>query len=170
MNIQHHVRFASKPATAGNALRLMTLLFLFGTVRLASAQEPAAKASPTDATPVVDTEEPNDPTPGEGVGVLCVDSDGKPVAGAEVYLFQNVAGEPSRYKQFGPYTSDEQGRAKCPRAVVQDGRGHFDRWAYARVPGRLVGIIGRRPGQGRDYRLPRAKPKTSPFGCRRGSQ
>ena len=134
MNIQRHTRSDSKSAAAGDALRLMTLLFLFGTDRLATAQQPTPRVSPTDATPAGETEEPNDAGSGEGVRVLCVDSDGKPVEGAEVYLFQNVVGEPSRYKQFGPYTSDEEGQAKCPRAVVRDGRGHFDRWVYARVP------------------------------------
>jgi thiol-disulfide isomerase/thioredoxin len=76
----------------------------------------------------------------QGVTVMCVNKDGKPVAGAEVHLFQSVVGEPGRYKHFGPFAADDEGLAACPRAVVSDGQGHFDRWAYARIPGRLVGV------------------------------
>ncbi|HWB08074.1 MAG TPA: redoxin domain-containing protein [Pirellulales bacterium] len=76
----------------------------------------------------------------EVVTIFCVDDADKPVEGAEVHLFQSVVGEPSRYKQFGPFVSDAQGRVACPRPVPYDGQGHFDRWVYARVPGRLVGV------------------------------
>lgn len=98
-----------------------------GAFRLCAAEQP----NPSDSSAAAQD---------QAVSALCVDADGKAVAGAEVHLFQNVVGESSRYKHFGPYTSDDEGRVTCPRAVVYDGRGHFDRWAYARVPGRLVGI------------------------------
>jgi thiol-disulfide isomerase/thioredoxin len=97
---------------------------------------------------IATAEEPQANTPKEAsstsqdqtVTILCVDREGKPVVGAEVHLFQAVVGEPSRYKPFGPFVSDDQGRVACPRAVPYDGSGHFDRWVYARLPGRLVGV------------------------------
>jgi hypothetical protein len=82
----------------------------------------------------------DEPKRDEELTVVCVDKDGKPVTGAEVHLFQCVVGEPTRFKHFGPFESDEQGRATCQRTVVYDVQGHFDRWAYAHVTGRLVGV------------------------------
>jgi hypothetical protein len=77
------------------------------------------------------------------VSVRCVDAQGKPVPDAEVFLFQHSGGDKSkdkgRYVQSGPFTSDEQGRALCAEAIFMNERGNFDRWIYARVPGRLVG-------------------------------
>jgi thiol-disulfide isomerase/thioredoxin/protocatechuate 3,4-dioxygenase beta subunit len=81
------------------------------------------------------------PPQDESVVVVCLDGDGKPVAGAEVHFFQGISGKAGPYKYFGPFTSDAEGRASCPRAVFYyDQPGRFDRWAYARVPGRLVGV------------------------------
>lgn len=82
----------------------------------------------------------DDQSTAEKVVATCVDAEGKPVAGAEVHLFQFVgAGEEGRYVQAGPFLSGEDGKATCSEAVTNDG-GTFDRWFYARVPGRLVGV------------------------------
>lgn len=117
------------PATglSRRAGRVAVIFLVSGAFRCCAAEQ----AKPSDSSAAAQD---------QALGLLCVDANGKAVARAEVHLFQNVVGDSSRYKHFGPYTSDEQGRVTCPRAVVYDGRGHFDRWAYACVPGRLVGI------------------------------
>ena len=78
--------------------------------------------------------------PGPPVRVVCVGAAGKPVAGAKVYLFQNTGGENSRYRSFGPFETDAEGRASCDEAVFRNAEGSFDRFVYARLPGRLVGV------------------------------
>lgn len=72
------------------------------------------------------------------VNMVCVNAQGQPVAGAEVYLFQ-YDGAAKRYQQFGPFKSDGQGKAVCTKSVFSNDFGNFDRWIYARIPGRLVG-------------------------------
>lgn len=129
---------------------LAALMLVLGAIRPFSAtpsqaaDEPKANAKANANDPAPRENKPAvasaDTPAAQALSVSCVDKDDKPVAGAEVHLFQSVVAEPARYKHFGPFTSDDQGRITCPRAVVYDGRGHFDRWAYARVSGRLVGI------------------------------
>jgi hypothetical protein len=75
-----------------------------------------------------------------GVSVVCVDAQGEAVIGAEIHLFQSSGGSDRRYLHFGPFTSDEQGRAVCPDVVFSNELGNFDRFLYARAPGRLVGV------------------------------
>ena len=78
--------------------------------------------------------------PAHRVRVLCVDAKGKPVEGADVHLFQNRGlGHDPRYLHFGPLKSDAQGKALFSDAIFFDQSGSFDRWIYARVPGKLVG-------------------------------
>jgi beta-lactamase regulating signal transducer with metallopeptidase domain len=77
--------------------------------------------------------------PAQTVNMVCVDADGKPIADAEVYLFQ-YSGAVSRYVQFGPLKSDEQGKAVCFEAIFSKNPDNYDRWIYARIPGRLVGV------------------------------
>jgi hypothetical protein len=73
--------------------------------------------------------------------VLCVDAEGKPVTGAEVHLFQHVGeGRAGEYVHFGPVMSDASGQAQFSPAVFSGPLGNFDRWVYARVPGKLVGV------------------------------
>lgn len=74
------------------------------------------------------------------VTVKCVDGDGKAVAGAEVHLFQHrkSANATADYVPSGPHRTDANGVAVTAIAVDYDG-GRFDRWLYARVPGKLVG-------------------------------
>ena len=71
--------------------------------------------------------------------VLCVDAQNKPVPNAEVFLFQQTGSVKGRYVRSGPFKSDEQGRALCSDAIFSNEFGNFDRWIYARVPGRLIG-------------------------------
>src|SRR5262245_16800720 len=79
--------------------------------------------------------------PQEAVDVHCVDGDGKPVAGAEVHLFQCIGlGDDGRYLRIGPLTSDAEGRAIGGRPRFTDDEGDFDRFIYARVPGQMVGV------------------------------
>lgn len=76
----------------------------------------------------------------ETVDVLCVDADSHPVAGAEVYVFQHDGPLPGRYVQSGPFTTDAEGHVAGAKPIVRDDAGHFDRFYYARVPGKLVGV------------------------------
>ncbi len=81
------------------------------------------------------------------VSIQCIDSEKQPVAGAEVYLFQSD-GKTMVYKSFGPLKSDADGKLVCDSALYQTEdpgevltkTGNYDRWIYARVPGRLVGV------------------------------
>lgn len=127
------------PKTLNGTLRLATVLFACA-AQARGADKPKPQAAAPQENAAKNAAEPDGDSASQGVSALCVDRDGKPVVGAEVHIFQCVVGEPGRYKEFGPFSSDETGRATCPRAVVKDGRGRFDRWAYARVPGRLVGV------------------------------
>ncbi len=72
--------------------------------------------------------------------MTCVDADGKPVPGVELHLYQYAGGEGGRFLDSGTFTSDAQGRAICAEAIFSNELGNFDRWIYARVPGRLVGV------------------------------
>ncbi len=76
--------------------------------------------------------------PAQTVDMLCVDADDKPVAGAEIHLFQ-FDHDADRYKTFGPFKSDDEGKATCPEPLIQKESGNFDRWIHARVPGKFVG-------------------------------
>ena len=70
--------------------------------------------------------------------VRCVDENQQPVAGADVYLFQHVR-RAKHYIQLGPFKSDKDGIAECGE-VVPSTDGTYDRFIYARVPGKLVGV------------------------------
>lgn len=76
------------------------------------------------------------------VEVFCVGTDGNPIGGAEVYLFQQYKGEDgqAQYESSGPVESDARGRAVFSPAIFSGPLGNFDRWVYARVPGKLVGV------------------------------
>lgn len=76
----------------------------------------------------------------ERVIVKCVDVDGKPVAAAEVFVLQHRQGltGAASYETSGPHTTDADGVATTCIALDYDG-GCFDRWLYARVPGKSVG-------------------------------
>ena len=72
--------------------------------------------------------------------VRCLDIDDKPVAEAEVHVFQARKGLDGRadYVASGPHRTDAEGVARTAIAMDFDG-GRFDRWFHARVPGKLVG-------------------------------
>ncbi|MCO6047736.1 carboxypeptidase regulatory-like domain-containing protein [Aeoliella sp. ICT_H6.2] len=74
------------------------------------------------------------------VPMFCVDADGNGVAGAEVYVFQHTGGDDGEYEQFGPFTTNAEGHAECAEAVFTSDVGNFDRFYYARLPGKLVGV------------------------------
>ncbi len=94
------------------------------------------KSQPASANPASpQTSQPTTPK----VNVLCVDAQGKPVPNAEVFLFQQTGSVKGRYVRSGPFTTDEHGRALCSDAIFSNESGNFDRWIYARVPGRLIG-------------------------------
>lgn len=78
------------------------------------------------------------PAAAEPVRMLCLDQEGQAVAGAEIHLFQ-YDGEAERYKPFGPFRSDAEGKAACDKELFTNTAGNFDRWLYARLPGMLVG-------------------------------
>ncbi len=77
-----------------------------------------------------------------GVAIRCVDNDDNPIEGAEIHLFQynGEKGEDRQYVHFGPFTSDSQGRASCDQTLFSNDKGNYDRWIYARVRGRTVGL------------------------------
>src|SRR5436190_3115973 len=60
--------------------------------------------------------------PAQAVNMVCVDAQGQPVAGAEVYLYQHD-GSAKRYQQFGPFKSDKQGKAICTKVVFSNDDG-----------------------------------------------
>lgn len=74
------------------------------------------------------------------VEVRCLDVEDKPVADAEVHVFQARKGPDGRadYVASGPHRTDAEGVARTAIAMDFDG-GRFDRWFHARVPGKLVG-------------------------------
>jgi len=74
----------------------------------------------------------------EPVRMRCVDAEGKPVAGAEIHLFQ-YDGKAEQYASAGPFQSDAEGKAICDTLLFSNDAGNYDRWIYARIPGRLVG-------------------------------
>jgi beta-lactamase regulating signal transducer with metallopeptidase domain len=80
------------------------------------------------------------PESAERVHVRCVDAGGKPVVGAQVYLFQHGPGKEGQYLQSGPFTSDADGQAVCAEEIFWSDDGNLDRWIYARIPGQLVGV------------------------------
>ena len=100
----------------------------------------------------------------QAVNMVCIDAEGRPVSGAEVHLFQLSGGEDGRFVLSGPFRTDAQGKAVCTQPVFSNASGNFDRWFYARVPGRLVGAArsgemdepGRiqHGGTGEDVRVP----------------
>ncbi len=79
----------------------------------------------------------------------CVDSKGKPVAGAEVYHVRTVSRVPDMMqphkpgdiirKPFGPVTTDEDGFVEVPDVGGATGSVKTYYAAYARVPDKLVG-------------------------------
>ena len=74
------------------------------------------------------------------VRIVCRNANGEAVTAAEAYLFQHTGGDDGHYETFGPYESDMRGTVVCPTAVfATDGEG-YDRFIYARVPGKLVGV------------------------------
>ncbi len=83
------------------------------------------------------------------VNMVCVDAEGRAVAGAEVHLYQLTAGEDGRFEHSGMFTTDAEGKAACNVAVFSSESGNFDRWFYARVPGRLVGAARAQNGRTR---------------------
>jgi hypothetical protein len=74
--------------------------------------------------------------------VKCVDAEGKPVSDVEVHLLQHRKGitGASSYEHSGPHQTGADGFATTAIAIDYDG-GCFDRWFYARVPGKSVGAM-----------------------------
>ncbi|WP_442485078.1 M56 family metallopeptidase [Aeoliella sp. SH292] len=108
------------------------------------ADDPSAEPLDTDKTGELDPKD-DAPQPDQarsGVPIQCLDADQKPVAGAEVYVFQHEGGDNGKYRQFGPFTTDVDGKALWTAAIsnptTEDQR--YDRFYYARVPGKLVGL------------------------------
>lgn len=76
--------------------------------------------------------------------VMCVDADAKPIANAEIHVWQ-YRPQPDgggKMQHYGPFASDAAGLAKTAVALTYRG-GRFDRWVYARVAGKLVGAARR---------------------------
>jgi hypothetical protein len=134
----------NRKSIAPSVLVLTLVVGITSTTALAMVQapsEPAPKSAPPQAAQK--SESPASPSPLpriQRVNVLCVDADLKPVLGAEVHLFQHIGGEDGRYLHSGTFTSDAEGRAVCAETIFSDEHGNFDRWIYARVTGRLVGV------------------------------
>ncbi|APW60336.1 Regulatory protein BlaR1 [Paludisphaera borealis] len=130
-----------RPITRRTAF-IVAIFGVSSTAALATLQAPNPSASQSAAAAPANSAstatQPPKSTP-EKLAVTCVDSDGKPVAGAEVHLYQFVGrSDEGRFVHSGPFTTDGRGKAVCSDATLYDG-GNFDRWFYARVPGRLVG-------------------------------
>jgi hypothetical protein len=100
---------------------------------------PARKTAPEN--PAIPETSPSEPAAGEAAAlpIVCVDSDDNPVARAEVYMFQ-YSGLAKRYRECGPFETDAEGKATCNLSILSNDRGNYDRWIYARLPGKLVGV------------------------------
>ena len=74
------------------------------------------------------------------VRVRCVDDDGKPVSGAEVWLWQSRQLPNGKGEQLesGPFRTGDDGTTSTAVGMTWGG-GKFDRWVYARIAGKLVG-------------------------------
>jgi beta-lactamase regulating signal transducer with metallopeptidase domain len=106
-----------------------------------SASKPAASPAESSQPELTRSPAPGLPRPAvPDVSMICVDATGKPVTGAEVHLFQYTGGKGGRYVHLGPFISDASGRALCAHPIFASEDGKFDRFLYARVPGRLMGI------------------------------
>jgi hypothetical protein len=135
-------KFNRKSVTTG-VLVLALVVGVTSTTALALLQvpdQPAPESAPRKAAKPESPASQSPLPPIQKVNVLCVDAGGKPVSGAEVHLFQFAGGEGGRYLNSGTFTTDEQGRAICAEEISSNELGNFDRWIYARVPGRLVGV------------------------------
>jgi hypothetical protein len=138
------------------------MLSLFGMVAVC-----AIVPGPTAAAEPKSTQADSLRPPAQTVNMVCVDAEGQPVAGAEVYLFQ-FGGAPNRYQQFGPFKSDGQGKAVCTKAIFSNDLGNFDRWIYARIPGRLVGVSRTAKWTNRNVINPEFEVKLQPSGSIKG--
>ena len=134
----------NRKSIAANALVVTLVVGVSATIALATPQapsQPAPESAPRQAAQKSESQASPSPLPPiQRVNVLCVDADRNPVPGAEVHLFQRIGGEDGRYLHSGTFTSDAEGRAVCAETIFSDEHGNFDRWIYARVPGRLVGV------------------------------
>jgi beta-lactamase regulating signal transducer with metallopeptidase domain len=71
--------------------------------------------------------------------IVCVDADGNPVPGAEVYLVENVY-RPAQTNVVGPAKADDMSVVRFPGiSKVHEDRG-WARHVYARLPGRMAGV------------------------------
>ena len=132
---------AVRQPVSRRGLSVAAMAGLLFTTALASLHASSPQVSePPVSLDVVSGPTTPQPQPAERVTVVCVDPDGKPVAGAEIHMFQ-YAGTVAdgRFVHTGPFTSDEQGKAVCSDAIRYN-RGCHDRWFYARIPGRIVGV------------------------------
>lgn len=100
------------------------------------AQAPASSSE----TPTVDSA-----VAFEAPFVRCVDRQGNPVAGAEVYVLtgKGPAGLSSSREADGPLTTDADGRVALPLHDLRYGVDPGSWSVYARVPGKLAGCYGR---------------------------
>jgi hypothetical protein len=142
MPLASNVRANPNGTTSDVILRALVVGIISATASAMSqaSDYPAPTSVPHRATRSEALALQSQPLPIQRVDVLCVDADGKPVPDAEVHLFQQAGGEGVRYLHSGPVTSDAQGRAICAEAIYTNEFGNFDRWIYARIPGRLVGV------------------------------
>ncbi len=109
------------------------------------AETVAAPALIPAAAAVVDQPRPSK----DMLRLQCVDSTGKPVAGAEVYHVRTVSRVPDMMQPhkpgdiirepFGPVTTDEDGFVEVPDVDGAAGPAKTYYAAYARVPDKLVG-------------------------------
>ena len=133
----------NRKSITGGVLALALVVSVTATTALAMLQAPNGPAAKVPASQSARTEAAASQSrrqPAQPLTVLCVDADGKPIAGAEVHLYQREGEDDGRYVHSGPFTSDAEGRAVGARAIFSNGLGNLDRWIYARVPGRLVGV------------------------------
>lgn len=79
---------------------------------------------------------------GGKVLVQCTDSNKRPVADAEVWIWQSrlLPGGGGELIGKGPFTTRTDGSVRTVVATTNAG-GSFDRWVYARVANKLVGAI-----------------------------
>jgi Carboxypeptidase regulatory-like domain len=128
-------------ALCNRVLTLVVAVALMCGLALSSAANPIAAQTPASRSSEPESAAPQSKQASvQRVSALCVDANGNPVAGAEVHLFQHTGAGDGRFAHAGPFTSDALGKAVCAQEIFSNQQGNFDRWIYARVPGRLVGV------------------------------
>jgi len=113
------------------------------------APSPPVATETSEVTQATESEDESMDTPPAGASLRCVDQDGRPVVGAEVYFTHIVNDAPTMVRTFGknssratdigPVSADADGRVALPVLDESEDPERELLFAYARTPGEKVG-------------------------------